>query len=283
MIIAFEVDNTLWSGQLDTTRFSKGFKPTLHIGDNLELVNKRVPRNKSNYQNYITLFQDIRAKLCMFKLLGKGKFAMVYDTPDDNHIVVKVMIGWSEELMQRFLETYALIKRGELFNSGGSNVDQYMPMIAFELCNIATVKQLKAPQPENLSGWFAMSKVEGILLWETRLYKKHPFSVPFQQLLKTVFHLIVDEIEAVVQHSRLEHRYVPIQIKTGVLSGDYHRDAHLANAYFDMQGDLPGYSCPDDLGWEQHTRGDDVLIWSDSEAGVRYTREDFVSNNTFRI
>jgi len=179
---------------------------------------------------------------------------------------VKVMNDWSKELTHRFLQIYAVTKRGEPFIPGNSNVDQYLSMIAFELRNLDIVGQLKAPKPENFTGWFTMSKLGGTPLWKTPLYQKHPFSVPFQSLIKTAFHLIVDEIEYTVQNFGIEHR-----------------DGHLANVYFDMRGDLPVKAHLLDWGiavrmtWDgkRYIRGDDILVWADSEAGVKYAPEEF--------
>lgn len=118
------------------------------------------------------------------------------------------MKSWTTQLRRRFLEIYAIIKDGHPFKPGNSNDDQYLLMIALELRNLYMVGQLKAPQPEDFSGWFSMMKIGGTPLWKTPLYRKHPFSVTFQRLIKTACHLAVDEIEDYVKKYGVEHRYV---------------------------------------------------------------------------
>jgi hypothetical protein len=149
------------------------------------------------------------------KLLGAGKFGTVYDSPDDTDAVIKVMKYWSTEMRHRFLYIYSIIKEGKPFKPGNGNDDQYLLMIAFELRNLHIIGQLKSPKPENFTGWFTMTKIGGTPLWKTPLYKKHPFSVPFQRLLKTAFHLIVDEIEYTIKKYGIEHRYASIYSHLG--------------------------------------------------------------------
>ncbi|KAK7458711.1 hypothetical protein VKT23_009710 [Stygiomarasmius scandens] len=396
-IIAFEVDDTLWSGRLDEARFGKGRNANPVIEDNLELVSDLMIRDISDRQNSINMFSDVpiiindilkkgmkiaivsrnsSKALCdralfLFKarntndvltpiislvtfdevsgrdsksqiftriqgwsgvayeemllfdsdssgseveklgvkfklinryrglaweeyqealkgesntgkpkdpydipfydqpplgrLLGGGKFAKVYESQEQD-AVIKVMNYWVTGLRKRFLEIYGIIKEGKPFKPGSSNDDQYLTMIAFELRNLNAIKELRAPKPENFTGWFTMLKIGGIALWKTPLYKRHPFSVPFQRLIKTAFHLIVDEIEVAVKKYGIEHR-----------------DAHLANANFTMDGDQPVKAHLLDWGiavqmkWDgkRYIRGDDVLLWADSEAGMKYTPEEF--------
>ena len=151
------------------------------------------------------------------KFLGEGKFAKVYDARDDSGAVVKVLKTWNTELRHRFLEIYAIVKDGHPFSPGNNNNDQYLLMIAMELRNLYMVNQLKAPKPEDFSGWFTMTKIGGTPLWRTPLYRKHPFSVTFQKLIKSAFHLIVYEIEHVVKTYGVEHRYVTFNLCRGNL------------------------------------------------------------------
>ncbi|KAF8837791.1 hypothetical protein BDN67DRAFT_991610 [Paxillus ammoniavirescens] len=181
------------------------------------------------------------------RLLGSGKFGSTYDSVDDPNAVIKVMKNWSADLRPRFLEISRTINAGKPFKPDNSERDQYLTMIAFELRNLQSIKQLKAPKLEQFAGWFVMSKIEGTLLWKTPLYRCHPFSVPFQRLVKTACHLAVDEIEDAVKRYGIEHR-----------------DAHLANVMFTMQGDQPV---------KAHL--------FDCEQGERYTPEEFVSSPSF--
>lgn len=200
------------------------------------------------------------------KALGSGKFATVHDSPDDSRIVVKVLKKWSKELRHRFLDIYAVVKKGKPFIPGNDGDDQYLLMIAFELRNLAMVNQLIAPKPENFSGWFTMNKVQGIPIWRAPLYQKYPFSVPFQRLVKAAFHLAVDEIEYTVRKYGIEHR-----------------DAHVANVYYTMKGDQPVRAYLLDWGiavkmsWDgsRYVRGEDHLLWRNSGQGEKYTPEEF--------
>ncbi|THU84297.1 hypothetical protein K435DRAFT_822746 [Dendrothele bispora CBS 962.96] len=200
------------------------------------------------------------------KLLGGGRFASVYDSAEDSEAVIKVMKYWERGLRKRFLEIYQVIKEGKPFKPGNDNDDQYLTMLAFELRNLNMIKELKAPKPENFTGWFMSTKIFGTALWKTPLYKQHPFSVPFQRLIKKAFHLIVDEIEETVRKYGVEHR-----------------DGHLANALFTMNGDQPAKAHLLDWGiavrmqWDgkRYIRGDDVLVWAESESGAKYTPEEF--------
>ncbi|THU79713.1 hypothetical protein K435DRAFT_810481 [Dendrothele bispora CBS 962.96] len=194
------------------------------------------------------------------KLLGGGRFASVYDSAEDSEAVIKVMKYWERGLRKRFLEIYQVIKEGKPFKPGNDNDDQYLTMLAFELRNLNMIKELKAPKPENFTGWFMSTKIFGTALWKTPLYKQHPFSVPFQRLIKKAFHLIVDEIEETVRKYGVEHR-----------------DGHLANALFTMNGDQPAKAHLLDWGiavrmqWDgkRYIRGDDVLVWAESESGAK--------------
>ncbi|KAF7791788.1 hypothetical protein EIP86_002812 [Pleurotus ostreatoroseus] len=191
---------------------------------------------------------------------------MAYTAKDDSHTVIKVMKIWTGELRRRLLEIYGVVKDGHPFKPSTDDDDQYLLMLALELRNLDMVQQLKDPKPENFSGWFAMAKIEGTPLWKTPLYRKHPFSVAFQRLIKTAFHLAVDEIEYYVKSYGVEHR-----------------DAHLANVYFTMQGNQPrkahlldwGIAVQMTFDGKQYIRGDDVLVWQNSEAGQKYTPEEF--------
>lgn len=133
--------------------------------------------------------------------------------------MIKVVKYWTKEARYCFLEIYSVIKQGKPFKPG--NVDdvrfRYPLMMAFELRNLGLVKQLKAPNPENVTGWFKMAKTEGTSLWKTPLYGEHPFSITFRQLIKTAFHLVVDEIENIVRKFGVEHRYVSIRSHLGEL------------------------------------------------------------------
>ncbi|KIK93901.1 hypothetical protein PAXRUDRAFT_486328 [Paxillus rubicundulus Ve08.2h10] len=176
------------------------------------------------------------------------------------------MKDWSANMRPRFLEISKIITAGKPFKPDNSNTDQYLTMIAFELRNLQSVNQLKAPKPELFTGWFEMTKVQGTLLWKTPLYKRHPFSVPFQKLVKTAYHLAVDEIEDAVRKYGIEHR-----------------DAHFGNVMFTMQGDQPVKAHLFDWGiavrmkWDgrYYIRGEDIIVWGDSEQGAKYTPEEF--------
>ncbi|KAJ7511411.1 acid phosphatase-domain-containing protein [Mycena galericulata] len=394
-VIAFEVDDTLWCNRLDEKYWGKGRHALSPIEDNLERVDDRLIRDKSNHQNWIKIFKDVPnivhdavkkgiklaivsanpnrklvdkalfyyvakdphsitkgiifmvnydevgkgdGKVEPFKRikgwsgaqydemvyfdsdysskkvydqlgikfvhvtkgldwdtyhraveggqqsdphdtpyygqpalgrhLGSGKFATVYDCTDDERAVIKVLQNWTKERRHRFLGIYSIIKHGKPFNPGRNAEDQYLLMVGLELRNLDKLRQLKAPKPEDFTGWFSMSKAEGVPLWKTPLYKKHPFSVPFQELVRAGLHLAIDEIEATVKKDGVEHR-----------------DAHLANVYFTMHGDQPKKAHLLDWGiavlmsWDGHryVRGDDFLVWSDSEPGRKYTPEEFVS------
>ncbi|KAJ8501496.1 hypothetical protein ONZ45_g12143 [Pleurotus djamor] len=200
-------------------------------------------------------------------LLGKGKFAKVYDSKDNPNAVVKVLEHWTADLRSRFLEIYRIIKDGKPFKpKDGSNDEQFLLMLAFEVRNLNLVKQLIAPEPVKFTGWFMMKRVEGTALWKTPLYREHPFSVTFQKLLKAASHLAVDEIEAMVKEYGVEHR-----------------DAHLGNVYYTMKDDMPIKGHLLDWGiavlmkWDgkHYVRGNDVLVWGDNEAGAAYKPEEF--------
>ncbi|TFK22410.1 hypothetical protein FA15DRAFT_748759 [Coprinopsis marcescibilis] len=396
-VIAFEVDDTLWRGQLDENKFGKGRDALPKLEDNLEKIDDYEIRDRSNHKNSITLFRDVpkiihdirkrgiklaivssnsskalcnralyhykaydtdnelkpiismvvynelgkdqRAKVESFKqiqewsqashkdivyfdsnpdskevqdklgvkfeqvsrsrgitwddyrksvedhsgggdpydtpfynqpevgkALGSGKFGTVYESPDDPQSVIKVLKFWTKESRRRFLEIYSIIKKGKPFDPGNNNDDQYILMVAFEIRNLEAVGQLLAPKPEQFTGWLRMTKIAGTRIWKTPLYKKHPFSVSFQEFIKTAFHLAVDEIEDAVKKYGLEHR-----------------DAHLANVYFTMDGDQPVKGHLLDWGiavkmkWDgkYYIRGDDKILWQDSEAGAKYTKEEF--------
>ncbi|KAF8835569.1 hypothetical protein BDN67DRAFT_975151 [Paxillus ammoniavirescens] len=200
------------------------------------------------------------------RLLGSGKFGSTYDSVDDPSAVIKVMKNWSADLRPRFLEISRTINAGKPFKPDDSESDQYLMMIAFELRNLQGIKQLKAPKLEQFAGWFAMTKIQGTLLWKTPLYQCHPFSVPFQGLLKTAFHLAVDEIEDAVKRYGIEHR-----------------DAHLSNVMFTMEADQPVKAQLFDWGiavrmqWDGrfYIRQDDIIVWGKSEQGERYTPDEF--------
>lgn len=398
-VVAFALDNTIWSGKLDEKKFGKGKGASSKIEDNLELAGDRRIRDKSNHDCYVTLHSDVPGivhdilkrgiKLAIVssnssenltnralyylhandehghsksiislvkyneigksdgkigslkrikewsgasyneivffdsdssskdvnsklgvkfehiqpdkgvkwdvykhavgnshhghhgdpydtpfygkpklgKELGAGKFAKVYESPDDSHVVIKVLKNWTKDMRHRFLEIYGIIKHGKPFHPGNNNNDQYLLMLALELRNLAAVDQLKAPKPaEHFSGWFTITKAQGVPIWKTPLYKKHPFSVPFQRLIKTAFHLAIDEIERTVKKHGIEHR-----------------DAHLANVYFDTHGDQPTKAHLLDWGiavkmkWDgsRYVRGQDHLVWQDAGAGEKYTPEEF--------
>ncbi|KAF8653619.1 hypothetical protein AX16_003771 [Volvariella volvacea WC 439] len=200
------------------------------------------------------------------KLLGFGKFGTAYDIADDPDAVIKVTKYWVAELRPRFLEIYKMISAGKPFESNGSNDDQYLLMIAFELCNLRDIGQLKAPSPEHYTGWFTITKIRGALLWKTPIYKSHPFSMPFQRLLRTACHLAVDEIEEEVKKHGIEHL-----------------DAHLGNVMFTMEGDKPVKAHLFDWGlavrtkWDgcYYIRGEEIVPWGWTEPGARYTAEEF--------
>lgn len=200
--------------------------------------------------------------------LGKGKFGVVYESTCENQVVIKVMNVWTNPMRHRYLEIYHSIKRGQPMMLSSSQDDRYLSMIAYEIRNLCALKQLISPEPENFSGWLKMPKVEGTPLWRTELYRKHPFSVPFQTLLRRAFHLVVEEIENTVLKYGIEHC-----------------DAHLANAHFIMEGRLPIKAKLFDWGiavrmeWDgnEYVRRSDTTFRKDGvgEAGKRYTKEDF--------
>lgn len=201
------------------------------------------------------------------KLRGSGKFGSVYESRDDPNAVVKVMKYWVTGLRPRFLEIYSIINAGKSFKPNNTNDDQYLTMIAFELRNLRDIKQLMAPRPERFTGWFLMTKIQGTPLWKTPLYKSsHPFSAPFRNLVKTAFRLTVDEIEDVVRKYGIEHR-----------------DAHLGNVAFTLEGDRPLKAYLFDWGiavrmkWDGqcYIRGDEIIVWGESEQGRLYTPEEF--------
>jgi len=399
-VIAFEVDDTLWSGKLDARKFGKGPGASSNAEENLEFDGKRRIRDNSNHSNYITLFEDVpdivhdisvrgiklaivssntsealcNRALALFqapdannqlkpmisfvtynelgkdgktnaftrikewsgasyheivyfdsdslskrvhyrpgvnfehlshsrgiqwdvykrvvghsspgnggnpgdpydtpfygkphlgKPIGSGKYATVYESLDDSHSVIKVLKNWTKEMRLRFLEIYSVVRQGKPFHPGNNKGDQYILMVALELRNLAMIEMLNAPQPEDFTGWFTMSRIPGIPLWRTPLYKKNAFSVPFQRLIKTAFHLAVDEIEHVVQKYGIEHC-----------------DAHLANVFFTMHGDQPVQAHLLDWGisvqmtWDgtRYVRGHDYLMWQDAGPGEKYTPEEF--------
>lgn len=399
-VIAFEVDNTLWSGRLDARQWGKGVNAHSPVQDNIELIDDLKVRDKSNHFNFISLYPDVpeiihdvakrgmklaivstnssrdmtdRA-LFFFKArdttgkpkpiiqmviynevgtdrkvnaftrikdwsgasyreiiffdcssssqevqdrlgvrfakvsrnkgldwdtyqsalnrigvshtvhdnpydtpfwgqprvgeaLGSGKFATVHESLDDSNTVIKVLKAWTREMRCRFLEIYNIIKDGHpLIPDANDDNEQYLYMLALELRNLKIVQQLKAPTPEHFTGWFTMARVPGIPLWKTPLYRKHPFSVPFQTFIRTGIHLAVDEIENYVRNYGIEHR-----------------DAHLANVFVHMQGDQPSKARLLDWGiavlmkWDgnRYIRGQDHLVWQDSGAGEKYTPEEF--------
>ncbi|EIN11145.1 hypothetical protein PUNSTDRAFT_141604 [Punctularia strigosozonata HHB-11173 SS5] len=246
------------------------------LGVRLQLVSKRSGVSWGIYQQALGLDNpsqdDSRydtpyyGQPALGELLGQGKFAKAYNAAGDPGAVIKVMKFWSKEQRHRFLEIYNVIKDGRPFKPGSSNDDQYLLMIALELRNLDLVGQLKAPKPANMSGWFSMVKIGGTPLWKTPLYRKHPFSVTFQRFVKTAFHLAVDEIEYHVKKHGIEHR-----------------DAHLANVQFTMSNDQPvkahlldwGIAVRMTFDGSRYVRGDDVLVWQASEAGRKYTPEEF--------
>ncbi|KIK50347.1 hypothetical protein GYMLUDRAFT_89293 [Collybiopsis luxurians FD-317 M1] len=174
------------------------------------------------------------------KALGSGNFTTVYESPSDRQAVIKVLKSWTKELRHRFLEIYNVIIQGRPFYPG--NGDEYIYMIALEVRNLAKVNQLRAPKAEHFTGWFTMTKIQDTPIWKTTLYKKHPFSVPFQLLIKTAFHLAIDEIEYTVKKYSIEHRGIAVQ-----------------------------------MTWDgrRYVRGQDHLVWQDSGAGEKYTPEEF--------
>ncbi|PPR01344.1 hypothetical protein CVT24_006322 [Panaeolus cyanescens] len=204
------------------------------------------------------------------KLLGEGKFSKVYEAVDDDDAVIKVLKNWTTEQRRRLLEIYAVIKTGRPFDPGSNQQDQYLCMIALELRNLHIINELKDPKPEDFSGWFKMKKIQGTHVWKHRLYRKHPFSVEFQEFIKSCMYLTMDAIEHVVKKYGVEHC-----------------DAHFKNVVFDFDGDKPVRASLLDWGiavrmkWDgsRYIRGDDfqliVPIYSDSKPGMKYTPDEF--------
>lgn len=58
-VIAFEVDNTLWSGRLDARQWGKGVNAHSPVQDNIELIDDLKVRDKSNHFNFISLYPDV--------------------------------------------------------------------------------------------------------------------------------------------------------------------------------------------------------------------------------
>ncbi|THU95173.1 hypothetical protein K435DRAFT_798336 [Dendrothele bispora CBS 962.96] len=217
-IIAFELDDTLWKGQLDEKRFGKGRNAS--------------PKRYPNCNKALHQFNGIRCTRALFYYKARD--------PKDQVQPITSMITYNE--VKNVAEIYQVIKEGKPFKPGNDNDDQYLTMLAFELRNLNMIKELKAPKPENFTGWFMSTKVFGTALWKTPLYKQHPFSVPFQRLIKKAFHLIVDEIEETVRKYGVEHRGIAVR----------------------MQWD-----------GKQYIRRDDVLVWAESGSGAKYTPEEF--------
>ncbi|KAL0065523.1 hypothetical protein AAF712_007434 [Marasmius tenuissimus] len=204
------------------------------------------------------------------KLLGEGKFSKVYEAADDHDAVVKVLKNWTAEQSRRLLEIYAVIETGRPFDPGSNEQDQYLLMIALELRNLNMINELKDPKPEDFSGWFKMKKIAGTHIWKHHLYKKHPFSVKFQEFVRACMHLAMDGIEHVVKKYGVEHC-----------------DAHFKNVVFDFDGDKPVRASLLDWGiavkmnWDgsRYVRGDDFQLivpnYQDSKAGAKYTPDEF--------
>ncbi|KAL0065516.1 hypothetical protein AAF712_007426 [Marasmius tenuissimus] len=204
------------------------------------------------------------------KLLGEGKFSKVYEAADDKDAVIKVLKNWTTEQRHRLLEIYAVIKTGRPFDPGNNQQDQYLLMIALELRNLNMIHELKDPKPEDFSGWFKMKKIEGTHIWKHHLYKKHPFSVKFQEFVRACMHLAMDGIEHVVKTYGVEHC-----------------DAHFKNVVFDFDGDKPVRASLLDWGiavkmnWDgsRYVRGDDFQLivpkYQDSKPGLKYTPDEF--------
>ncbi|TCD65672.1 hypothetical protein EIP91_002299 [Steccherinum ochraceum] len=204
------------------------------------------------------------------KLLGEGKFSKVYEAADDGDAVVKVLKNWTAEQSRRLQEIYAVIKTGRPFDPGNDRQDQLILMVALELRNLNIINELKDPKPEDFSGWMKMKKIVGTHIWKHRLYKKHPFSIEFQEFVRACMHLAMDGIEHVVKTYGVEHC-----------------DAHFKNVVFDFDGDKPVRARLLDWGiavkmkWDgnRYVRGDDIQLivppYQDSKAGMKYTPDQF--------
>lgn len=198
--------------------------------------------------------------------LGSGKFSTVYEYPEDNRLVVKVLKAWTREQRHRFLDIYAIVNQGKRFDPRDNENDKYLSMLALELRNLALIGQLKAPHPEQFSGWFTTVRAQGTPLWKSPLYQKHPFGSEFKHLVRDAFHLAIDEIEHVVKKYGVEHC-----------------DAHLANVYFTMRGDQPVRAHLMDWGIAglmtykdgYYVRGNDPFFWDVNGAGQKYDPAEF--------
>ncbi|KAJ8520216.1 hypothetical protein ONZ45_g2927 [Pleurotus djamor] len=236
----------------------------------VRIVNPNLGLNWSTYQDATTPYNvPFYGLPPLGTFLGKGKFARVHDAANDSTAVVKILNYWVPQLRPRYLEIYHILKQGMPFKPSPNNSDDnYLLMVAFEVRNLSVVGQLKSPDPEHFTGWFAMKKIGGTPLYKTPLYQRHPFSEDFKRLLLIGCHLAVDEIESIVRKYGLEHR-----------------DGHLGNVNFTMQGDYPVKAQLLDWGigalmkWDgkHYIRGNDVLVWLDGGSGVSYTPEEYVS------
>ncbi|KIY73890.1 hypothetical protein CYLTODRAFT_416544 [Cylindrobasidium torrendii FP15055 ss-10] len=202
--------------------------------------------------------------------LGDGKFSKVYDAADDRTAVVKVLNNWTEQQSRRLLEIYKVIKTGRPFDPGEVKLDQYLLMIALELRNLALIKELMGPKPEEFSGWFKMQKIAGTHIWKHPLYTKHPFSVEWQEFVRACMHRTVDQVEHVVKEYGVEHC-----------------DAHFRNVVFNFDGDKPTKAHLLDWGiavkmtWDgnRYIRGNDFQLivpkYQKSKPGLKYTPDEF--------
>ncbi|KAF5384554.1 hypothetical protein D9757_006406 [Collybiopsis confluens] len=204
------------------------------------------------------------------KLLGEGKFSKVYEAADDKNSVIKILKDWTTEKNRRLLQIYDVIKTGRPFDPGNNTEDHYPLMIALELRNLSIINELEEPKPEDFSGWFKMKKIVGTHIWDHPLYKRHPFSVDFQEFVRACMHLAMDSIEEIVKKYGVEHC-----------------DAHFKNVVFNFDGNKPVRARLLDWGiavkmkWDdsQYIRGDDFLIivppYQDIRAGAKYSPSSF--------
>ncbi|KAJ6470964.1 hypothetical protein C8R45DRAFT_1165645, partial [Mycena sanguinolenta] len=210
--------------------------------------------------------------------LGSGKFGDVYEVKGSEGTVVKRFRDWDLRFLERFLRVYEVVEAGgedySLLQPIEQDTLRTLQLWAFEFRNLRAISQLQGPSnPKGFRGWLAMTRVPGKPLWTTLVYQQYVFDItkhfdPVQRPthLKHSFHLIVDEIEHMVQKYGIEHR-----------------DPHLANVMFLMRNDLPGRAYLFDWGiaarmtWDDghYVRGRDTLLWTEQEQGVSYTPREF--------